>query len=90
VSRGNTSPLGEAASAKFQVSSVKPSFDLHFCSKFRRLCFQLYEKSSQLERIGDSFRKIMVVNDPLQLPSFDDSGIAYVGLLDFLLDPDLL
>ncbi|MGI5868877.1 MAG: ATP-binding protein [Kiritimatiellia bacterium] len=43
-----------------------------------------------LLRVGDSFRKIMVVNDPLQLPSFDDSGIAYVGLLDFLLDPDLL
>ena len=38
--------------------------------------------------MGDSFRKIVVVNDPLQLPAFDEKGIAYLNLVDFLLGED--
>ena len=39
---------------------------------------------------GDSFRKIVIVNDPLQPRTFDNDGIGYMGLVDFLLDPNAL
>ncbi len=39
---------------------------------------------------GDSFRKIVIVNDPLQTRTYDNDGIAYMGLVDFLLDPNAL
>ena len=39
---------------------------------------------------GDSFRKIVIVNDPLQPRTFDNDGIGYMGLVDFLLDPHAL
>lgn len=39
---------------------------------------------------GDSFRKIVIVNDPLQPKTFDNDGIGYMGLVDFLLNPNAL
>lgn len=38
----------------------------------------------------DSFKKVVITNDPFQTRTYDDSGIAYIGLLDFLLDPKSL
>lgn len=46
------------------------------------------QEIAPLLRVGDSFRKIVIVNDPLQLPAFDEKGIAYLGLADFLLGKD--
>ena len=51
------------------------------------------EKAAQekrsLESIGDSFKKVIVVNRVMR-PYMDDSGILVMGLFDFLLDPDSL
>lgn len=51
------------------------------------------EKTEQEKRslrlIGDSFRKIVVVNSAMK-PFMDDDGILTMGLYDFLLDPDSL
>ena len=46
------------------------------------------EKASLLG-IGDSFKKIVVVRDPV-VPLMDGDGILTMGLFDFLLDPDSL
>lgn len=53
----------------------------------------LAEKREQEERslvkVGDSFKKIIVVRDDIK-PYRDDNGILTVGLFDFLLDPNSL
>ena len=38
---------------------------------------------------GDSFKKIMVVADPV-VPRYDDEGVLVVGIHDFLLDETLM
>ncbi len=38
-----------------------------------------------LVRIPDSFKKIIVVRDHI-VPWYDDNGILYIGIRDFLLD----
>lgn len=38
-----------------------------------------------LNRVGDSFKKIVVVKDAI-IPWHDDNGILYVGIERFLLD----
>ena len=43
-----------------------------------------------LRHTGDSFRKIVITNDTFQPRTYDDNGIAYISLLDFLLDPKSL
>ena len=43
------------------------------------------QEIASLIRIPDSFKKIVVVKDYIQ-PYFDDNGIQYVGIEDFLLD----
>lgn len=47
------------------------------------------EKSQQevrsLNRVGDSFIKIVVVKDNI-IPWHDDKGILYIGIEQFLLD----
>lgn len=43
------------------------------------------QETNSLKRVGDSFRKIVVVKDDI-LPWFDDFGILYIGIERFLLD----
>lgn len=40
------------------------------------------QKTFSLRHSGDSFKKIVITNDPFQTRTYDDSGIAYIGLLD--------
>ena len=42
------------------------------------------QEIKSLKKIGDSFRKIIVVGDDIE-PYVDDNGFTYVGLFDFLL-----
>lgn len=48
------------------------------------------QETFSLRHTGDSFKKIVITNDPFQTRTYDDTGIAYIGLLDFLLDPNSL
>ena len=48
------------------------------------------QETFSLRHTGDSFRKIVITNDTFQPRTYDDNGIAYIGLLDFLLDPKSL
>ena len=44
-----------------------------------------------MRRTGDSFKKVVIVRNNI-VPGFDDDGILYIGVEDFLLDetaPDL-
>jgi hypothetical protein len=43
-----------------------------------------------LRHTGDSFKKVVITNDPFQTRTYDNDGIAYIGLVDFLLDPKSL
>lgn len=43
------------------------------------------QEINSLKRVGDSFKKIVVVKDNI-LPWHDDNGILYVGIEQFLLD----
>lgn len=47
------------------------------------------QETAPLSHIDDSFRKIVVVRDPV-VPRHDDNGILVVGVHDFLLDPSLM
>ena len=47
------------------------------------------QEISSLIRIPDSFRKIVIVKDYMK-PMYDDNGILYVGVEQFLLDEDFL
>ena len=48
------------------------------------------QETFSLRHTGDSFKKVVITNDPFQTRTYDDSGIAYIGLVDFLLDPKSL
>ena len=48
------------------------------------------QETYSLSHSGDSFRKVVIVNDPLQPKTFDNDGIGYMSLVDFLLDPTAL
>ena len=45
------------------------------------------QEVNPLKRIGDSFKKIVVVKDDI-IPWHDDDGILYLGIEQFLLDED--
>ena len=47
------------------------------------------QETRGLRKIGDSFRKLVVV-DGIQPFYTDETGISYVGLMEFLLSPSLL
>ena len=47
------------------------------------------QEVASLMRIGDSFRKIIVVKDDI-MPKRDENGIVTMGVLDFLLNPGSL
>ena len=44
------------------------------------------QETFSLRHTGDSFRKVVITNDPFQTRTYDDNGIVYIGLVDFLLD----
>ncbi len=43
------------------------------------------QETNPLYRIGDSFKKIIVVKDDI-IPWHDEQGVLYVGIEQFLLD----
>ena len=47
------------------------------------------QESASLKRIGDSFKKIIVVKDTVNTTR-DEDGIVTMNLFNFLLDPDSL
>ena len=47
------------------------------------------QEINSLTNIPDSFKKIVVVRDNI-MPWYDENGIFYVGIEDFLLDPTLM
>jgi len=47
------------------------------------------QESASLLNIDDSFRKIIIVKDHIK-PKRNEEGILTIGLIDFLLNPDLL
>lgn len=47
------------------------------------------QERNSLKRINDSFRKIVVLKDGV-VPKYDELGIYYVGIKDFLLSRDLM
>ncbi|MCU4117245.1 ATP-binding protein [Mycoplasma zalophi] len=47
------------------------------------------QETESLRRTGDSFKKIVIVKNNI-VPRFDDDGILYIGVEDFLLDEKIL
>lgn len=47
------------------------------------------QESASLKRIDDSFKKIIIVRDDIK-PYHDNNGFYLVGLMDFLLEPNLM
>ena len=47
------------------------------------------QERNHLKRIDDSFKKIIIVKDNI-VPRYDEYGIYYIGIRDFLLHDDLL
>jgi len=47
------------------------------------------QERNSLKRIDDSFKKIIIVRDNI-VPRYDEYGIYYVGIRDFLLRDDFL
>ncbi len=45
------------------------------------------QETQSLKNTGDSFPKLVITNDAHQERGYDNFGIAYMGLEDFLLDP---
>ena len=43
------------------------------------------QETNSLNRVSDSFRKIVVVKDDI-IPWHDEQGILYIGIEQFLLD----
>jgi hypothetical protein len=50
---------------------------------------KLEQETRGLRKIGDSFRKVVVV-DGIQPLYTDELGITFVGLMDFMLNRDIL
>lgn len=47
------------------------------------------QETASLKRIGDSFKKIVIVKDPI-IPRHDNEGILYIGIEQFLLDETII
>lgn len=50
---------------------------------------KLDQELKSLKHINDSFKKVVVVYDEI-VPRYDDNGILYIGLREFLSDPNSL
>ena len=84
------------ASAKtFKISKSKTSYTIKKLKGSKKYYVQSAltvadeEKREQevrsLNRVGDSFKKIVVIKDTV-IPWHDDNGILYIGIEQFLLD----
>lgn len=47
------------------------------------------QEITSLRKIDNSFRKIVIVNDDIEMYT-DENGIIYMGLLQFLMNDDVL
>lgn len=47
------------------------------------------QETESLKRTGDSFKKIVIVRNNI-VPRYDDDGVLYIGVEDFLLDEALI
>lgn len=47
------------------------------------------QECASLKRIDDSFKKTIIMRDDIK-PYHDNNGFYIVGLMDFLLKPDLM
>ena len=47
------------------------------------------QETESLRRTGDSFKKIVIVRNNI-VPRYDDNGILYIGVEDFLLDETVM
>ena len=45
------------------------------------------QETFSLRHIGDNFRKVVVTGNPYEKPWTDRSGITFIGIVPFLLDP---
>ena len=46
------------------------------------------QETNSLKRIEDSFKKIVIVKDDI-IPRYDEQGIYYIGIKDFLLTDNI-
>ncbi|CEA11565.1 hypothetical protein MCCPF38_00199 [Mycoplasma capricolum subsp. capripneumoniae] len=47
------------------------------------------QETNSLLKIKDNFKKIIIIYDDIE-PKYDDNGILYLGLKQFLLDPKII
>lgn len=50
---------------------------------------KMHQETASFRNINDSFKRVVVVKDDVT-PYHDENGYLFVGLFDFLLDPELL
>lgn len=63
---------------------------IYIQSAYRLVGADKFEQETRgLRKIGDSFRKVVVV-DGIQPLYTDEAGITFIGLMDFMLNPDVL
>lgn len=48
------------------------------------------QETFSLRHVNDNFRKVVITGDPYEKPWMDDSGITFIGIVPFLLDPHSL
>ena len=48
------------------------------------------QETFSLRHVNDNFRKVVITGDPYEKPWMDDSGITFIGIVPFLLDPQSL
>ena len=87
-----TNVAGKTRRAELEVDFVINRGNLRY---YIQLAFAINndEKREQernsLKRIDDSFKKIIIVKDNI-VPRYDEYGIYYIGIMDFLLREDFL
>ncbi len=83
---------GASERKQFEVDFVANSSDQRY---YIQSAYQIPDASkmsqetNSLRRIKDSFKRVVIVNDNLT-PYYNDEGILFVGLLDFLLNPEIM
>ena len=79
---------------KFTVKVYKCTFNPDGEDKQELIAEETFEgigAESEARDYGEKIvLKVVITNDPFQTRTYDDSGIAYIGLVDFLLDPHSL
>ncbi len=50
---------------------------------------KMQQETASFSRINDAFKRVVIVKDDIT-PYRDDTGVLFIGLFDFLLDPTLL